>query len=102
MRGDLRIDQLPQMRPEALVRALLIRSHQPRVARHIGGEDRGKTSGRGHGSGQPTLFRAIVRRDHYITTRAAGHEVVVGLRPMPVHAPDQRTPTLTPLADRDG
>ena len=46
--GDLRIDQLAQVRLEALVRALLIRPHQPRVARHIGGEDRGEAADRGH------------------------------------------------------
>ena len=38
---DLRIDQLPEMRLEAFVRAFLIRTHQARIARHIGGEDRG-------------------------------------------------------------
>jgi len=29
---------------EALVRVLLVRPHQPRVARHISGEDRGETA----------------------------------------------------------
>ena len=38
---DLRLNQLPVMRPEALVRAFLVRPHQTRVARHIGGKDRG-------------------------------------------------------------
>jgi hypothetical protein len=45
---DFRIDQLAQMRPEALVRAFLVRAHQPRVARHIGGKDRGETANSGH------------------------------------------------------
>jgi hypothetical protein len=38
------------MRLQALERAFLVRAHQPRIARHIGGEDRGKTAGRGRGS----------------------------------------------------
>jgi hypothetical protein len=42
---DLRIDQLPEVRLEAFVRTLLVRPHQTRIARHIGGEDRGETAG---------------------------------------------------------
>jgi len=34
---DLRLDQLLEMRFEPLVRPLLIRTHQPRIARHVGG-----------------------------------------------------------------
>jgi hypothetical protein len=41
---DLRIDQLPEMRFEALVRPFLVRAHQARMARHIGGEDPTGTS----------------------------------------------------------
>jgi hypothetical protein len=44
---DLRIDQLSEMRPEAFVRAFLVRLHQARVAGHIGSEYRRKTAGRG-------------------------------------------------------
>src|SRR6266700_3930639 len=47
---DLGIDELPAMRLETLVRAFLVRPHQARIARHISGEDRGQTAGRGHGS----------------------------------------------------
>jgi hypothetical protein len=36
------------MRFEAFVRSFLIRAHQARVSRHIGGEDRGQTTDRGH------------------------------------------------------
>jgi hypothetical protein len=62
---DLRIDQFPEMRPQAFVRALLILTHQLRIARHIGGEDRGETVGRGHGwAGHP------VRRDRALLTVA--------------------------------
>ena len=35
--ADLRIDQFPEVGLEALVRPLLISSHQARIARHIGG-----------------------------------------------------------------
>jgi hypothetical protein len=42
--SDLRIDELAPMRLEALERALLVCTHQPRVARHIGCEDRGETA----------------------------------------------------------
>ena len=39
---DLRIDQFAQMRLEAFVRSFLVRSHQARIARHIGGENGGQ------------------------------------------------------------
>jgi hypothetical protein len=39
MPADLRIDKLAAMGLQTLERALLIRSHQPRIARGIGGED---------------------------------------------------------------
>ena len=38
MPADLRVDELAAMRLEALVRPLLVRPHQTRVARRIGGE----------------------------------------------------------------
>jgi hypothetical protein len=44
MLGDLGIDQLPAMRLEAFEGAFLIGAHQTRIARHIGGEDRGETA----------------------------------------------------------
>jgi hypothetical protein len=59
---DLRIDQLPKMRLEAFVSPFLVHPHQARIARHIGSKDRGKTAGRGHGSGSPPLIRVIVKR----------------------------------------
>jgi hypothetical protein len=46
--GDLRINQLAQVSLKARVRPLLIRSHQARVPRHIGGEDRGEAASGGH------------------------------------------------------
>jgi hypothetical protein len=46
--GDLRIDELAAQRFEAFERAFLVRPHQPRIPRHIGGEDRGETAGCGH------------------------------------------------------
>jgi hypothetical protein len=42
---DRWMGQLGEMRLDPIVSALLIRTHQPRVARHIGGEDRGQTAG---------------------------------------------------------
>ena len=54
--GDLRIDQLGEMRPHALVRALFVGAHQARVAGHIGGEDRGETADSGHCSPGATKF----------------------------------------------
>jgi hypothetical protein len=41
MLGDLRIDQFREVRLEPLVRSLLIRPHQPRIAGHISSKDRG-------------------------------------------------------------
>ena len=56
MLGDLRVNQLPAVRLEAFEHALLIRPHHARIARHVGGEDRGETAGRGHySSGTPAL-----------------------------------------------
>jgi len=45
---ELRIDELAVKGFEAVERTLLIRSHQTRVACHIGGEDRGETAKSGH------------------------------------------------------
>ncbi len=46
--GDFRIDQLAAQRLEPFERAFLVRPHQPRIPRHIGGKDRGETAGSGH------------------------------------------------------
>jgi len=48
MLAGLRVDDFAHMRLEALVRAFLVRSHQARIADHIGREDCGETAGRGH------------------------------------------------------
>ena len=45
MLGDFRIEELAAQRFEAFERALLVRSHQPRIPRHVGGEDRGEAGG---------------------------------------------------------
>src|SRR5215471_689138 len=45
MLGDLRINELAQMRLEALVRTLLVSSHQAGVTGHIRSKDRGETAG---------------------------------------------------------
>jgi hypothetical protein len=54
--GDFRIDELAAQRFEAFERAFLVGSHQPRVARHIGGDDRGKAAGLAH-PGSPAANR---------------------------------------------
>jgi hypothetical protein len=41
------IEKLAAQRLEAFEGAFLIHPHQPRIAHHIGGEDRGKTAGGG-------------------------------------------------------
>ena len=53
MLGDLRIDELAAQRPEAFEGALLVGAHQPRIARHIGREDRRETAGLAHSSRPP-------------------------------------------------
>src|ERR1700730_15310245 len=47
---DLRINELPEMSLEPFVRPLLIRPHQARVPRHIGGEDCSEAADSGHGA----------------------------------------------------
>src|SRR5205085_4860269 len=47
---DLWIDQLAEMHFEPVVCALFVLPHEPRIAGDIGGEDRRKAAGRGHGS----------------------------------------------------
>jgi hypothetical protein len=56
------------MRPQAPVLSLLVRAHQTRIARHIGGEDRGETAGRCHGSSSPTCS-GVSSDAVYTTTR---------------------------------
>ena len=48
MLGDLRIEKLAAQRFQAFERAFLVRPHQPRIPRHIGGENRGKAAGLAH------------------------------------------------------
>ena len=49
MHGDGRVDEVAAQRPEPRERALLVRAGEPAVADHVGGEDRGKLPGFGHG-----------------------------------------------------
>ena len=62
MLGDLRIDYLGADRPQPVEGSFLVRPHQPRIARDIGGQDRGEAAGRGHASGTPALRRPSRRR----------------------------------------
>src|SRR5260370_27769844 len=45
---EVPIEKLGAQRLEAFERAFLVRPHQPRIARHIGGEDRGEAAGLAH------------------------------------------------------
>ena len=57
MLAAFRIDELLAQRLEAFERAFLVRPHQPRIPRHIGGEDRGEFAfDRGHVD-QPLVLR---------------------------------------------
>src|SRR5205809_557266 len=73
---DLSIGQ--RSRFEAFERALFVRSHQPRISLHIGGEDRGKTAGRGHGSGSPPPMLSLGAMIHHnsLAATCASKEVV--------------------------
>ena len=55
--GDPRIDKFAPQRLEAFERPFLVRPHQPRISRHIGGQDRGETAALGHPSGNPARPR---------------------------------------------
>ena len=67
MLADLRVDELVAMRLEAFVRPCLVCAHQARIARHIGGKDRGETAGRGHGCAAHPA--PVNRRAHYTAQR---------------------------------
>src|SRR6516162_777370 len=54
--GDLRIDKLMAQCFKAFEGTFLIRPHQPRIPRHVGGEDRSEPAGLAHPS-QPALRR---------------------------------------------
>jgi len=57
MFGDFRIDEFAAQRFEAFERAFLVRPHQPRIPRDIGGEDRGETAGLAHVVASPAARR---------------------------------------------
>jgi hypothetical protein len=48
MLTDLRIEELTAERLEAFERTLLVGTHQPRISRHIDGQDRGEAAAGGH------------------------------------------------------
>jgi len=60
--GDLRIHKLAAMRLQAIERSFLVRPHQPRVPRHIGGEDRGETALDGLLQMAPPVMHIIAER----------------------------------------
>jgi hypothetical protein len=59
---DPRIEEFATQRFEAFDRPFLMRPRQPRIPRHIGGEDRNETTARGHSSGTPALRRPPRKR----------------------------------------
>jgi hypothetical protein len=61
VRGQERLDHLRAHRPQARERAGLVGADQPRVADHIGREDRGEAAGGGH-SGNPACSSAALLR----------------------------------------
>jgi hypothetical protein len=48
MLGDFRIEELTAQRIQAFEGAFLVRPHQPRIPRHISGQDCGEAAGGGH------------------------------------------------------
>jgi hypothetical protein len=92
MLADLRVDELAAMRLEALVRAFLVHAHQARIARHIGGQDRGETADSGHFSPGAIKFSGGVYPEIVLYTWTAS----------PLHGPSvwrQIAPTRTqPMA----
>jgi hypothetical protein len=73
--GDLGIEKGVAMRFEITQRAFLVGTHQPRIARDIGGEDGGKAAGGWHFSQRlrlsgkltpkPVMTLAPAKRQHY-------------------------------------
>jgi hypothetical protein len=53
---DLRIGQLAEQCLQGGKRPFLVRAHQARIPRHIGGQNRGETADSGHSSPDATEF----------------------------------------------
>jgi hypothetical protein len=74
--ADLRIDHVGADRTYPAKSTFLVRPNQPRIPRHIGGEDRGETPGRSHLSGKPMRrkpsFRVLSRSAQYVLLLAEG------------------------------
>jgi len=77
---DLWIDELAAMRLEPVEGALLVRSHQPGIARHISGEDRCKTARccRSYRVGRPPAAVPDVAVDEYAPVRHLSASLVRG------------------------
>ena len=56
--GNFGVDQIPKVALEPFVRPLLIGTHEARIPRNVGGEDRGEAADRWHGApnGQGALL----------------------------------------------
>jgi hypothetical protein len=69
MRGDGRIKQLGPDCLESLESAVLVCPHQARVARHIGGKDRGETARLAHASSPVASRRPDRKSSRYSVFR---------------------------------
>ena len=72
---DFRVDEFAVVRFQPVECAFLVSSHQPRITRHVGGEDRCKPAhcGRGHSFAQPSAPVADAALDE---CPPLGHPVV--------------------------
>ena len=61
---DFGRNELPEMRLQPFVRPLLIRPHQARVSRHVGGEDRNEAADRRHFSRPGLTLSSLPRNLH--------------------------------------
>ena len=95
-----------RVRLEAFVGAFFVRPHQPRVPRHVGGEDRGETANRGHcRAAVDCLNQAYAKSVPALAFSGAGaaglrrRVVVLGRSPVPAAArPDRVVPPLSRAA----
>ena len=69
--GDGRVDQVASERPQPRQNPVLVGSGKPRIADHVGHQDRGQFSGLGHSSGIPALRRPSIARSWLSRTRGS-------------------------------
>jgi hypothetical protein len=79
MRGNRRINQVASGCPQCCESAFLVLTHQPRIARHIGGHDRGETADSGHRSPRGSVPKESLPRN-CARTHFSVHESSLGTR----------------------